>query len=137
MSALSHHQVGDQLPPLELPPLSRTSCALFAGASGDHNPIHIDIDAAKSAGLPDVIGHGMLSMAQLGRLLTNWIPQARIRQFHARFQGITAIGDVISCSGRIVDKWDEAGATLLKVEICAADQKGHVKTVGEAVVSAG
>ena len=44
--------------------------ALFAGASGDHNPIHIDIDFARKAGMPDVFAHGMLSMAWLGRLLT-------------------------------------------------------------------
>ena len=46
--------VGDALPPLALPPLTRTTLALFAGASGDHNPIHIDIDFARAAGMPDV-----------------------------------------------------------------------------------
>ena len=43
-------QVGDALPPLALPPITRTMLALFAGASGDHNPIHIDIDFARAAG---------------------------------------------------------------------------------------
>ena len=69
-------RVGDVLPPLVLPPLDRATLALFAGASGDHNPIHIDIDVARRAGLPDVIGHGMLSMAWLGRLVTDWASQA-------------------------------------------------------------
>ena len=41
----------------------RATLALFAGASGDHNPIHIDLDVARSAGLDDVFAHGMLSMA--------------------------------------------------------------------------
>ena len=54
-------QVGDALPPLQLPPVDRTTLALFAGASGDHNPIHIDIDFARRAGMPDVFAHGMLS----------------------------------------------------------------------------
>ena len=56
-------QVGDTLPPLALPPLTRHTLALYCGASGDHNPIHVDIDFARSAGLPDVIAHGMLSAA--------------------------------------------------------------------------
>jgi acyl dehydratase len=67
--------VGAELPPLTLPPLTRHTLALYCGASGDHNPIHVDIDFAKAAGLPDVFAHGMLSMAWLGRLLTNWVPQ--------------------------------------------------------------
>jgi acyl dehydratase len=58
-----------------LPPVSRLGLALYCGASGDHNPIHVDIDFAKAAGMPDVFAHGMLSMAWLGRLLTNWVPQ--------------------------------------------------------------
>ena len=60
------------IPPLELPPISRTTLALYAGASGDHNPIHIDLDFARSAGLEDVFVHGMLSMAYLGRMLTKY-----------------------------------------------------------------
>ena len=47
-------QVGDALPAVQLPAVNRTTLALFAGASGDHNPIHIDIDFARRAGMPDV-----------------------------------------------------------------------------------
>jgi acyl dehydratase len=81
--------VGTELPPLALPPISRTTLALFAGASGDHNPIHIDLDVARSAGMDDVFAHGMLSMAYLGRLLTGWVPQERIRSYGVRFAAIT------------------------------------------------
>ncbi|MDB4032643.1 MaoC/PaaZ C-terminal domain-containing protein [Porticoccaceae bacterium] len=49
--------VGTQIPPLTLPPISRYTLALFAGASGDHNPIHIDSDFAKASGMPDVFAH--------------------------------------------------------------------------------
>jgi acyl dehydratase len=62
-------QVGDELPALQIPPVDRATLALFAGASGDHNPIHIDIDAARCAGLPDVFAQGMLGMGWLGRLI--------------------------------------------------------------------
>ena len=62
--------IGDELPALQLPPVTRTTLALFAGASGDHNPIHIDTDFARKSGMPDVFAQGMLGMAWLGRLLT-------------------------------------------------------------------
>src|SRR6478736_3981985 len=58
---------GQQLPPLTLPPLSRATLALYAGASGDHNPNHIDSDFARAAGMEDVFAQGMLAMAWLGR----------------------------------------------------------------------
>ena len=69
--------VGDTLPPLALAPINRTTLALFAGASGDHNAVHIDIDYARRAGMPDVFAHGMLSMAYLGRFLPNGSINAR------------------------------------------------------------
>lgn len=128
-------KVGDTIPELTLPPVNRTTLALFAGASGDHNPIHIDIDFAKKAGMPDVFAHGMLGMAWLGRLLTNWVPQAQLRAWSVRFQGITHLGDVITCSGKIVEKSKQDGEQRVKLDIRAANQAGEVKTVGEATVA--
>jgi len=130
-------EVGDQLPPLALPPLDRATLALFAGASGDHNPIHIDIDVARRAGLPDVIGHGMLSMAWLGRLLTGWAPQSALREFGVRFQGIVHLGNVISCTGTVVEKIERAGERLVRIELQATNQYGERKTAGEALVALG
>ena len=101
--------VGDTLPPLELPPLSRATLALYAGASGDHNPMHIDTDFARAAGMPDVFAHGMLSMAWLGRLLTNWAPQRDLREFSVRFSAITHVGERIVCNGRVADGATESG----------------------------
>ena len=85
--------IGSALPPFVAPPLTRLTLALYAGASGDHNPIHVDLDFARRAGMPDVFAHGMLSMAYLGRLLTNWVPQQAIREFSVRFAAITQVGD--------------------------------------------
>ena len=96
-------RVGDQLPPLELAPISRLDLALYCGASGDHNPIHVDIDFAKSAGMPDVFAHGMLSAAWLGRMLTNWVPQSAIRSLDMRFAAITQVGERITCTGEVAD----------------------------------
>lgn len=126
-------QVGDALPALDLPPINRTTLALFAGASGDHNPIHIDTDFARKAGMPDVFAHGMLGMAWLGRLLTNWAPQSRLRRFDVRFQGITHLANAISCSGRVVEKRDADRS--VRVEVQSSNQHGQTKIAGDAWIS--
>src|SRR5690625_2828052 len=99
---LADIEVGTELPSMQPPAVSRTTLALFAGASGDHNPIHIDLDVARSAGLDDVFAHGMLSMAYLGQLLTNWVPQEQIRSFRVRFAAITPVHGQPTCTGRII-----------------------------------
>ena len=124
--------VDDTLPPLTTKPISRTTLALFAGASGDHNPIHIDIDFAKQAGMPDVFAHGMLGMAYLGRLLTGWVPQTAIREFSTRFVSITQIHAVITCTGTVVEKLE---GNLVRLEVQAADQNGDVKLTGGVIIA--
>lgn len=127
--------VGTQLPVLTLPPVNRTTLALFAGASGDHNPIHIDIDFARTAGMPDVFAHGMLGMAWLGRLLTNWMPQARLRQWNVRFLGITQVGHVITCAGVVKDIVELNGERVAVVSVQTTNQYGEVRIAGEAMVA--
>jgi acyl dehydratase len=126
-------QVGEVLPALDLPPINRTTLALFAGASGDHNPIHIDTDFARKAGMPDVFAHGMLSMAWLGRLLTNWAPQSRLRRFDVRFQGITHLANAILCTGHIVEKRDADRS--VRIEVQSSNQHGQTKIAGDAWIS--
>ncbi|WP_322033730.1 MaoC family dehydratase [Paraburkholderia sp. J76] len=128
-------RVGDTLPPLELPGVDRKMLALFAGASGDHNAVHIDIDYARRAGMPDVFAHGMLSMAWLGRLLTQWVDQRQLRQFGVRFVGITHLGHRIVCTGRVVEKFEAEGERRVRLEIQTANQYGEPRVVGDAVVS--
>lgn len=128
-------EVGTELPAYTSAPISRTTLALYAGASGDHNPIHIDIDFARKFGMPDVFAHGMLNMAYLGRLLTNWAPQNAIRQYGVRFAAITAVGDRITCSGKVVEKFEKDGETLVRLELTAANQEGDVKLSGQALVA--
>jgi acyl dehydratase len=128
-------QVGDELPALQLPPVNRTTLALFAGASGDHNPIHIDTDVARQAGMPDVFAQGMLGMAWLGRLLTAWAPQSQLRRFDARFQGLTHLGNAIRCTGKVVEKLDHHGERCVRIEVQAANQFGQTKIAGEALVA--
>ncbi len=125
--------VGSQLPSFVTAPLNRLTLALYAGASGDHNPIHVDLDFARAAGMPDVFAHGMLSMAYLGRLLTNWVPQQAIAEFSVRFAAITHVGDAIRCEGVVKEK-DEVARTL-RVVLTTRDENGEIKLSGDAVIA--
>ena len=72
---LSMLEAGDALPTLTAGPITPLTLALFAGGSGDHNPIHVDKAFAASGGFPDVFAHGMLSMAYLCLLYTSPSPR--------------------------------------------------------------
>ncbi len=135
MASIETMKVGDALPDLAKPPVNRTTLALFCGASNDHNPIHVDIDFARKAGMDDVFAHGMLSMAYLGQMLTNWVPQSAIRSFGVRFGAITHLGDEITCSGKVVETFEDGGESHLRLELAAKDQKGEIKLAGQAVVA--
>lgn len=127
--------VGDALPAFETPPLTRHTLALYCGASGDHNPIHVDIDFAKAAGLPDVIAHGMLSMAWLARLLTNWVPQSALREYSVRFAAMTQVGERITCAGHITEKFERQGERCVRLALSTTNAEGVIKLAGEAVVA--
>ncbi|MDD2058509.1 MaoC family dehydratase [Pseudomonas sp. GD03860] len=128
-------QVGDEIPLLTLQPVNRTTLALYCGASGDHNPIHIDLDFARKARMPDVFAHGMLSAAYLGRLLTNWVPQQQVRKLSIRFTGITQLGHIPRCTGKVTEKYEKDGEKLVRLAIRCANQYGEEKLAGEAIVA--
>ena len=127
--------VGAVLPELAVEPISRTTLALFAGASGDHNPIHIDLDVARSAGLDDVFAHGMLSMAYLGRLLTDAFPQQQLRSWKVRFAAITPVHAQPVCTGRITSIDQSAGERLATIDLRVTLADGTQTLVGQAVVA--
>jgi len=127
-------QIGDSLPPLQFPPLSRLVLALYCGASGDHNPVHVDIDYARNiAGREDVIGHGSLTMAYMARMLTNWADQRAVRFFRVRLHAPTCIGDSIRCSGRIADKID-GEERRVRIVLSAKTETGKCLATGEATL---
>lgn len=134
-SEIAKLHVGDRLEPMSHNPISRTTLALFAGASGDHNPIHIDIDFAKSVGLDDVFAHGMLGMAYLGRFLTSIADQRNIRSYSVRFSSITQVGAKLTCIGKVKEITDTSAERLMTIELSATDQNNDVKLIGDAVIA--
>jgi acyl dehydratase len=127
----SELQVGSDLAPLQVGMISRKTLALFAGASGDHQPTHIDIDAARAKGRDDVIAHGMLTMAYMSRLLSDNFGQENVRNFSTRFLRFTPVHAVPTFTGKIV-AIDGGDA---KVELIAMLEDGTVVAKGDALVS--
>lgn len=120
---------------LQKPALSRATLALFAGASGDHNPLHIDLDYVKSVGLDDVFAQGMLGMAYAAQLFTSHFPPENLRSFGVRFLAIAHVHDVISCKATLQDSYQENGERRARYGVTAVDQHGETKLLGEAVIS--
>ncbi|MGY4313871.1 MaoC family dehydratase [Bradyrhizobium quebecense] len=127
--------VGDRIVHKEFPPISRHRLALYCGASGDHNPIHVDIDFAKQAGFPDVFAHGMLVMGYLGQALTDAVSPSRIRSFSTRFAAITQLGAALTCEGTVTELIEQGGEKRAKLALTTKDQNGEVKLAGEAVIA--
>ena len=88
--------------PLEKPPITTKQLVMYAGASGDFNPIHYDGEFAKAGGFPSVIAHGMLSMAFFGQLLSDAFGPHRVQRIQARFKAVTFPGDVVTVEGEVV-----------------------------------
>ena len=114
--------------------VTREQIRAYAEASGDRNPIHLDDGAARAAGLPGVIAHGMLGMAQLANFVVGWTgDHRRLRRLRCRFSAMILPGDQITFSGRVAGEHDG----LVELDLEAQNQKGErVLTKGLAEVSA-
>lgn len=130
----SRYVPGDRLPLLQTAPISRATLALFAGASNDHNPVHIDLDAARAAGMDDVFAQGMLPMAYLGRVLTGAFGAGALREFGVRFAGITRVRDRLECVGEVTAVEENDAGQRLTLRLAAIGPRGDPVVVGEAIV---
>ena len=118
-------------------PITPLTLALFAGGSGDHNPIHLDPEFARASGFDEVFAHGMLSMAYLGRLLTRWAPVGALREFGVRFVSITPLRAEVTCRGRVAEVIERDGERLARLEVSTVLPDGTVTLQGDALVAIG
>lgn len=104
-------EAGAQVPAVSYP-VTRLSLVKYCGASGDFNMIHWNERIARAVGLPDVIAHGMFTMAQAGRFVTDWAgPAAVVTEFGVRFSSMVVVPDddagaSIEVSGQVEEKLD-------------------------------
>ena len=128
--------VGIALPAVTYP-VTRLSLIKYCGASGDFNVIHWNERIARSVGLPNVIAHGMFTMAQAGRYVTDWAGDAgALVEFGVRFSAPVVVPDdetgaPIEVSGTIEDKLDGNRVVLV---LTARSGEEKVLTRARAVV---
>lgn len=128
-------EVGTRLPEHVCGPISRTTLALFAGASHDHVPLHVDSDFAKAAGMEDVFAHGMLVMAYLAQMLVRWRPQEKLRSWNVRFVAVTPVHATVHCRGEVTAVFEQDGERRARVRIGAWTDQDLQTIDGEADVA--
>jgi acyl dehydratase len=136
MPAYGQVAVGDEIPARRYP-VTRADLVRYCGASGDFNPIHWNQRVARSVGLPDVIAHGMFTMAQGGKFLAEWAGDpGAVESYGVRFSAMVVVPDddkgaTIEISGVVKDKLD---GNRVAVDLTAHSGEDKVLTRVRAVV---
>jgi acyl dehydratase len=125
---------GDTAPEFSLG-LSRTDLVMYAGASGDFNPMHHDDTKARASGLPSVFGHGMLTAGILAKAITDYVGVGNLRNYKVRFTKQTWPGETLTTKVRVQRKYDEAGEHRVDLECEVVNQDGEAKITGVAVAA--
>ena len=125
----SNLKAGDTYTECLVEDLSRTQIVMYAGASGDYNPVHTDEKFTKEvAGYPSVFAHGMLTMGMTGRMITNYVGDGRLTKYGVRFTSQVWPGDSLNSTATVVDVTD--GIVNLNIE--TTNQDGAVMLSGYA-----
>lgn len=121
--------VGDTHTERVVEDLTRTQIVMYAGASGDYNPVHTDeIFTTKVAGYPSVFAHGMLTMGLTGRMLTNYVGDGRLMEFGVRFTSQVFPGDTLDATATIVGLEDGC----VELSVSTVNQNGVEVAKGSA-----
>ena len=113
--------------------LGRTDLVMYAGASGDFNPMHTDEVAAQAAGLPSVFGHGMYSAGLLGTAITNYVGVGTLKSYKVRFTKQTWPGETLTTKVVVAEKRADTNEVVLTCEL--VNQDGEAKIAGQAVAA--
>ncbi|MFC9296313.1 MaoC family dehydratase [Streptomyces sp. NPDC057011] len=130
-------EVGTELPAASFP-VTRATLVRYAGASGDFNPIHWNEKFAKEVGLPDVIAHGMFTMAEAIRVVTDWVGDpGAVVEYGVRFTKPVVVpndeqGGLIEVTGKVAAKLDD---NRVRVDLTAVSAGQKVLGMSRAVVA--
>jgi acyl dehydratase len=128
-------EVGTELPAGTFP-VTRATLVQYAGASGDFNPIHWNETFARQVGLPDVIAHGMFTMAEAARVVTDWVGDpGAVVEYGVRFTKPVVVpnddqGAVVEVSGKVAAKLED---NRVRVDLTAVSAGQKVLGMSRAV----
>ncbi len=122
-------KVGDSYSECLVEDLKRTQIVMYAGASGDYNPVHTDeLFTKEIAGYPSVFAHGMLTMGMTGRMVTNYVGDGRLTSFGVRFTSQVWPGDTLDSTATVEELTDDT----VKLKVETTNRDGNVILSGYA-----
>ena len=127
--------VGDEIPEVIIEPLQQQDLIKYAKASGDYNPIHLDKNFANNIGLDNVIVHGMLIMAHLGKSIANSMTIPYLKHFSVQFSSITTLGEKLICSGQVIKIEKDKEKKIISLNLKVLNLSNDVKILGKAIFS--
>jgi acyl dehydratase len=126
--------VGDARSLVVVDNLTRTQIVMYAGASGDYNPLHTDeVYTTQSAGYPSTFAHGMLSMGATGRVLTDWFGPDRLLRYAVRFVNQVWPGDTLTATASVEAIREDDEGPLVDVAVSTVNQDGKPVVTGTAI----
>ena len=133
MISQSDIKVGDSREEVVVDDLSRTQIVMYAGASGDYNPLHTDDKfTTEVAGYPSVFAHGMLSMGMSGRVVTDWVGIDALKSYGVRFSKQVFPGATLTTTVTVKSIDTEGDETTVQLDVVTKDHDGDVVVVGYA-----
>ncbi|MYD97550.1 MAG: acyl dehydratase [Gammaproteobacteria bacterium] len=125
----SELKVGDTYSERLVEDLKRTQIVMYAGASGDYNPVHTDeVFTTEVAGYPSVFAHGMLTMGMTGKMLTNYVGDGRLTEYGVRFTNQVFPGDTLDATATVAAVADG----IVELEVSTVNQEGVEVLKGDA-----
>ena len=126
---------GYEIPETYIGPFNKNDIVKYAKASGDFNPIHLDKEFAKTIGLDNVIVHGMLIMAHLGKSIANSNSLSFLKHFSVQFCSITRLEEKLICKGKVskIEKNNQKKIITLKLKVL--NLSDEVKILGKTIFS--
>ena len=127
--------VGHEIPEVIIEPLQQQDLIKYAKASGDYNPIHLDKNFANNIGLDNVIVHGMLIMAHLGKSIANSMTIPYLKHFSVQFSSITTLGEKLICSGQVIKIEKDKEKKIISLNLKVLNLSNDIKILGKAIFS--
>ena len=130
---LTELTIGDRHETPVVEELSRTQIVMYAGASGDYNPLHTDeVYATRVAGYPSVIAHGQLTMGLTAKVITDWIDDGQLSGFGVRFKRQVWPGDTLTATATVSAVEHQGEARIVELEVSTVNQHGEPVMTGYA-----
>lgn len=136
--ATSAAEVGESRTMVVADNITRTQIVMYAGASGDYNPLHSDeVYSTQVAAYPSVFAHGMLSMGATGRVLTDWFGAEALVRYGVRFVKQVWPGDTLTATATVTAVREEGGRRLADLTVETVNQDGAPVVTGTATARIG